>query len=274
MAITYYMLQISPVVLFILVMTTGALLSGLITYLFRTYIRLKVLRSHNEVTGFLFTSIASFYALLLGFVVFLVWGRLNETQGQVNREGSMATALYRDIKFYPNPQVSKQLKSIYLEYVHLVIEEEFPKMEYMKLSRKTPEALNRLYFMMNRIQVNNEIEALFLSEMFSNLNELSASRDLRVATMESEIPAPMWLPIILGAIITITCAMLLDIESARMHISLTSLFGSFIGMILFIIIFLDHPFSGTERIKPKAYIQIEVMENWTTEITGTTPKPN
>ena len=68
MAITYYMLQIPPVFLFLLIISFGAIFAGLLTFAFRKYARVKILRSHNEVTGFLFLAIASFYALLLSFI--------------------------------------------------------------------------------------------------------------------------------------------------------------------------------------------------------------
>ena len=62
-------------------------------------------------------AIASFYALLLGFVVFVVWGQLNAIQSNVSIEGSSAMGLYRDIKFYPDTNDSKQLKIVYLDFV-------------------------------------------------------------------------------------------------------------------------------------------------------------
>jgi lysylphosphatidylglycerol synthetase-like protein (DUF2156 family) len=96
--------------------------------------------------------------------------------------------------------------------------------------------------------------------MFSHLNELAVYRGLRATSMETEIPFFMWLPIIFGAIIIIFCAMLLDIEHTRLHVSLNAFLGIFIGMFLFIIILLDHPFSGHLSIKPKSYKQIFTME--------------
>ena len=96
---SYHLLQIPSVLLFILIMAFAAAVAGLSTYLFRKYAKVKILRSHNEVTGFLFLAIASFYAFLLSFIVFLVWGQLNETRTNVSNEGSSALGLYRDIKF-------------------------------------------------------------------------------------------------------------------------------------------------------------------------------
>jgi len=266
MAITYYLLQIPPFVLFVLMISIGGISAGLLTFLFRKYIRLKILRAHNEVTGFLFLAIASFYALLLSFVVFLVWDQLNETRGNVSKEGSSAMGLYRDIKFYPDSLESKQLMVVYLDFVFNVIDDEFPNMEHMKPSRKTPDSFNRVFYKMEHLNPKTPFQIQLVAEMFSHLNELSTYRGLRISSMETEISPPMWLPMIFGAFITIICAMLLDIEHTRMHVGLNALLGAFIGMFFFIIIFLDHPFSGSLGIKPKSYMQIFTMEQWANEL--------
>lgn len=262
MAITYYMLQISPVLLFFILLFTGAFVAGFTTYLFRKFTKVKILRSHNEVTGFLFLSIASFYALLLSFIVLVVWDQLNETRGNVSKEGSSAMGLYRDIKFYPDTLESKQLMVIYLDFVYNVIDEEFPNMEHMQLSRKTPVAFNHVFYKMEHLNPKNPYQVQLVAEMFNHLNELATFRGLRISSMETEISPPMWLPILFGAFITLFCAMLLDIEHHKMHIGLNMLLGMFISIFLFTIILLDHPYSGTLGLKPKSYKEIFTMEQW------------
>ncbi len=266
MAITYYMLQIPPWLFFILIISFGAIFGGLATFLFRKYANVRILRSHNEVTGFLFMSIASFYAFLMSFVVFVVWGQLNETRGNVSKEGSSALELYRDIKFYPDTVESKQLMTVYLDFVFNVIDEEFPNMEEMKLSRKTPESFNRVFYKMEHLNPKNPFQVQLVAEMFNNLNDLATYRGLRTSSLDMEIPPPIWLPIILGALITMLCAMFLDIEHRRMHVTLNSLLGVFIAMFLFMIIILDHPYTGSLAIKPKSYKEIFTMEKWAKEL--------
>ena len=266
MAITYYMLQISPLLLFILITVAVGLVAGISTYLFRKYSNIKILRSHNEVTGFLFLAIASFYALLLSFIILGVWGSLDETRGNVSKEGSSAMGLYRDIKFYPDTVESKQLMALYLDFVYNVVDDEFPNMEHMQLSRKTPESFDKVFYKMEHLNPKNPFQIQLVAEMFNHLNELATYRGLRITSMETEISPPMWLPLILGAMITIVCAMLLDIEHSKMHIGLNTLLGVFIGMFLFIIILLDHPYAGSLGIKPKSYMEIFTMEQWTNEI--------
>ena len=217
------MFQIPSVLLFILFISFGAFFAGLGTFLFRKYVNVKILRSHNEVTGFLFLAIASFYSMFLSFVVLLVWGQLNETRGNVSKEGTSAMGLYRDIKYYPDTIESKQLMIVYLDFVYNVIDDEFPNMKHRMISRKTTESFNRVFYRMENLNPKNQIQSQLVSEMFNHLNQLDTYRGLRATSMETEIPIILWLPMILGALITLICAMLLDIEHGRVHISLNAL---------------------------------------------------
>lgn len=265
MSLTYNMLQLPIVVLFILLVLSGGFIAGTITFFFRKYIKLKILKSHNIVTGNFFLVIGSFYALLLSFVVFVVWNQLNDTEGNVSKEGSSALALYRDIKFYPDTLESKKLLTYYLDFANNVVQEEFPNMKLMKLSRKTPESLNNVYYAMERLNPKTPMETVLAGQMFVQLNELSSYRGIRTSSIDTEIPAFMWLPILLGAIIVIISGLFLDIEHVRIHIGLNFLLGSFLGLLFFTIILLDHPYTSDEGIEPKSYKQIFVLEKWADE---------
>jgi hypothetical protein len=273
MAITYYMLQISPVLFFILIVGGCALLAGLGTLLFRKVVKLKVLRSHNEVTGFLFLAIASFYALLLSFIVLVVWEQLNETIGVVSKEGSSAMTLYRDIKYYPDTTQTRPLKSAYLNFVFDVVDDEFPRMARMEQTRQTSESFDKVFVHMARLDPKTPMENLLVAEMMTQLNTLAADRGQRLSSMDAEISPALWMPILLGALITILCAMLLDIEQRRHHFLLNSLLGAFIGIFLFVIIVLDHPYSGSDGLKPDSYMQIFTSEKWSKELHDKTISP-
>ena len=98
--------------------------------------------------------------------------------------------------------------------------------------------------------------------MFHHLNELAGHRGIRTAAVQTEVPSPIWWTILLGAVIVIICAMLLDIENIKVHVMLNALLGIFIAMYFFIVIVLDHPFTGSLGITSDAYMQIINMETW------------
>lgn len=260
MAVTSYLLHLHPFLFFILMITLGGIFGGISTFLFRKYISIKIMRSHNEVTGFLFLAIASFYALLLSFVMFLVWSQFNETRGNISREGSFALGLYRDIKFYPDSLESKQLMDTYLDFVSNIIHEEFPSMESQQPTNKTQESFNNVFYKIEHLNPKNQVQIQLVAEMYNHLNGLDVTRGLRISSKETQISPPLWLPMLIGAIIIVFCSLLMDIENIGMHITLNSLLGIFIGMLFFSIILLDHPFVGRSSIKPKEYMSIFTLD--------------
>lgn len=228
-------------------------------FLFRKLVKIKVQRSHNEVTGFLFLAIASFYALLLSFIVLVVLEQLNETIGIVSKEGSTAMTLYRDIKYYPDTVRSKPLKTAYLNFVFDVVDDEFPEMAPMERARGTSESFDLVFVRMAQLDPKNPHgKHACLWNDGAQSNTLAADRGQRITTMDVEIRPPLWMPIILGALITLLCAMYLDnIQCLRMHFILTALLGAFIGMFLFVIVCLDITISlGVFGLKPDSYMQI------------------
>ena len=260
MTITYYLNKLPPALLFVSVLTLMAFVAGFSTFLFRKYNNRKILKSHNEVTGYLFLAIANFYALFLSFMVFVCLDQLMETKTNLSHESSSALSLYRDIKLYPDTLETKNLMGVYLDFVNNVVNEELPNMEELKPSPKTTESFNRVFFTIERLHPKDDFQIQIIGGMFSHLNDLATSQGLRNGAIDSAIPPATWLALITGAIITIMCAMLLDIERIRLHILLNTLLGAFIGLFFFAIILLDQPFSHILKGSPKSYEQIFTLE--------------
>ncbi len=257
MSFSYYLLQIPSVaLLFTLVFLFGGI-GALITSIFRRYLHTDPRRSHNEVVGNIFTTVGSLYGLLLGFVVFLVWNSFETAQTHADTEGSIARGLYRDIKYYPHPEKTAEVRRTLVHYAQYVVEQEYPRMERLQPPNyKDRAAFNDLFEDLEKIQgQDNRVE-----EMFRHLNELDTYRSLRQLDGDSKIPLTIWMPLIIGAFIILILATLLDIESHRLHLMVNSLLGCFIGLMFFIIIVMDHPFTGAYRIGPDEYKQIINME--------------
>ncbi|MHB8206033.1 bestrophin-like domain [Mucilaginibacter sp.] len=234
-------------------------MGGLVsTYLFRKYVRLKIRRSHNEAVGYVFAVLGGFYGLLMGFVVFLVWSSANDAQNNASREGSLARALYRDIRYFPDTAEMKPLMNSYINYVHYVINEEYPTMEQMKpLTAASHTDFDDVFRQMEKLDAREPK----IEQMFTGLNELATYRSLRQLDASSEIPIEIWIPLLLGALIILLFSVMIDVESTRLHIVINGLLGAFIGLVIYLVIILDHPFTGKIKIKPTEYQTILQMNS-------------
>lgn len=256
MPFSYYLLQVPSMLLLFILVVFFSTLSIAATWLFKKYVKFTAGRSHNEFVGYIFGSVGGLYGLLLGFVVFLVWDAFNGAQTNANREGSLAKGLYRDIKYYPDTVKTGPLMKAYMNYVHHVIDHEFKHMEQMQpFSKEDRREFNLVYKTMEAMDAGDPRVA----QMFHHLNELATYRALRQLDASSETPVTIWVPLILGALIVLLLASLIDLENMGLHLMVNALLGGFIGMIFYIIIILDHPLTGQIKIEPDEYNNILTM---------------
>jgi hypothetical protein len=257
MDISYHLLQLRPfALLFVIVVGFGAI-GGLGTYFFGRYVKMKYVKGHNEAVGYIFAILGGFYALLLGFVVFFVWDTMNQSQNNANQEGSLARGLYRDIKYYPDTNKMKPLMQCYLAYVHSVIEIEYPAMERLRPMTSTDRKyFNDVFREMEKLDPNDAR----VSQMFKHLNDLATYRGLRQLDSESAIPAEIWVPLLLGGFIILIVAIMVKVESVALHVAINIMLGSFIGIVIYLIIIIDHPFTGDMKIEPVQYKLILQMQ--------------
>jgi hypothetical protein len=257
MQLSYILLSVPPLLLLVLLIFFFAITGAGSTYLFRKYVHMRVLQSHNEVTGNIFSCAGGLYSLLLAFVVFLVWDGFNDAAQHANMEFSVAKGLYRDIQYYPDTLDARKVKKVYLRFIEAVVQDEYPALARLEpVPASSKKAFDDLFEVIE--QMNPQTPALTTrsAEIFRHLNELATHRSLRQLDAGSGIPLEMWVPLLLGGLIVMVFTMMLDIENIRLHILLSALLGAFIGLVMYLIILLDYPFSGYMSVQPTGYIEM------------------
>lgn len=260
MPVVYYALQMNPVILLVVIIGLFVLFSTGLTLLFKRYGRINIRHSDNGGLGDVFVAITAIYGLLMGFVVFLVWDSFNTAQTNADREGSLARSLYRDIYYYPDSAKIAPLMSAYIDYVHYVIEYEYSHMEKIQpTSSEDRYAFSKVFSTIERDKSND----YRMEEIFKTLNELATYRSLRQLDAVNNIPYPIWMTLMLGGILIIGFATVLEFKNLNLHLIINGLLGAFIGLLVYIIVLLDYPFTGSISIKPEAYQQILLMHKET-----------
>lgn len=257
MSLTYSLLRLPPAVmlLLIVILFAGVGVGG--TWLFRRYVRLGARHPGNEVVGEVFAAVGALYGLLLGFVVFLVWDSFHSAEVNANREGSLARGLYRAIRYYPDSARIAPVVQAYDQYVYHVVHHEYPRMEAMKpFTKEDRRAFNNVF---KHLETLNDGDTR-TDQMFRHLNELATYRSLRQLDAVSQIPGAIWLALLAGGVLVLVFAMALGGANPRLHLMANGLLSTCIGLIVYIILMLDHPFTGTVRIEPSDYRQILIMQ--------------
>src|SRR5215510_8542464 len=96
-------------------------------FLVRALVPAGVLARSNDVIGNYLQTLGTIYAVLLAFVVFVVWNQYNETRELVVREANEVLDLFRTAKGF-EPHVRQPVQHQLRAYVESVLRREWPAM--------------------------------------------------------------------------------------------------------------------------------------------------
>ena len=90
-------------------------------------------------------------------------------------------------------------------------------------------------------------------ELPGGLDELLDARRMRLFHGQHGIGAVTWIIVLLGGVITLGFACFFSMERLRSQLLLTGMMGSMFGLMLFLIVAMDHPLWGSLGVEPDAF---------------------
>jgi hypothetical protein len=72
-------------------------------WLMRCQMKVPVNGTHNEVTSYIFAVVGVLYALLLTFLITLVWGSYTDADHAASKEAATIITIARDSEGFPDP---------------------------------------------------------------------------------------------------------------------------------------------------------------------------
>lgn len=249
---------LNPALVYVLIIT--CFLGICLTLLFATrrFINNETRRAHNDIAGFIFTTVGAIYGVLLAFITVIVWGQYNQAADNAAREATASLAMYRNLSLYPDREQAGKASQSLLAFIHAAAEDEYPAMARMKKSRVTAQAMDTLWANTKNLKPQNFQEQVLFSKILQDLNNIAELRAERLGSvsLEPKLSGIMRGALIFGAIITLVLAVFFGAEKFWWHIILTSMLAILVGTILFVMLELAHPFTSGIAIKPDAYITV------------------
>lgn len=221
------------------------------------------LAKHNDVAGFIFSMVGVIYAVVLGFVVVIVWERHDVAVGNAQAEESSVSDLYRIVSALP-PPTRIEVRGEILRYAHLMITKEWPAMsdggedEQTQLQGERIAATVEHFAPKNAAQSNIHAEALTLLQKF-----LDARRE-RLRQNEGTVVPLLWCTIFIGGLATVGFTYFFGTENKRMQLAMTAVIAVLLATMYVLIAEFDRPFSG--RIAVPAEIWTRFVHDRVPEI--------
>jgi hypothetical protein len=224
-------------------------LGGLL--LVRRSVELSELEAHHDVAGFILAVVGVVYAVLLAFVVIVVWEQADSARADTNREATVLLAIYRDATALAAP--GHDVRPAIRRYTELVVDSEWPQMaKHHRESRGADQAMNAIWVSFRAIEPRTRSDEAFYDDAVSSLHDVSELRRARIADSGAELVGVLWAVLLLGGIICVAFTYFFGVSSFAAQALMVSALAALVGLVLAVIVSLDLPFTGNVAVTPQA----------------------
>jgi hypothetical protein len=219
------------------------------------FVDIKTLKSHHDIAGPIFATIGVVYAVMLSYVLIIVWQQFDKTNSNVVQEANLYADIYRDSNGLSEPFKS-QFIAANEKYLNAVINDEWGKMAVGQRSLEAQRDSDDVWKLAGSFEPKTEGEKIFFSEMLYRMNDAGELRRQRLLDAQTGIHPMLWFILLFGGIITVVFSFFFGSENLKAQLIMTTLLAVLIVLILFTILIMDYPFSGDMIVSPDAFRQV------------------
>ncbi|MBC5824622.1 MAG: DUF4239 domain-containing protein [Candidatus Eremiobacteraeota bacterium] len=200
--------------------------------------------------------IGTAYAVLLSFMVVVVWQQYNASDETASAEAGAIADLHHLSEGLPAP-LSAGLKEELDEYIRVMIGQEWPAMKRGNWSSRA-QALSRI--MARQIiafQPKNAAQQSVQQQALSVLRTMLDARRQRLHDNETGIPRILWWTLCAAGAVTVAFSYLFGLENMKIQLIMTAALATTISLTFVLIAELDYPFRGDTAVSPHSWYQIQ-----------------
>lgn len=241
----------------LIVVGLGTAISMLGPGVVRRYVAFDKLAFNNEVAGFKFAVVGTLYAVLLAFVIIVVWEKFSATQADVVNEAGAAATVYR-LSPALGDKAGADLRGAVTTYLKAAIADDWPAMMQSNIdgSRTARLALDAIYTTLLAVTAGERGGSPVLSEILHQLDDITQARRARLIAAKGTVPNVIWFVLFGGALVTIGFTFFFGTQNLRAQILMTGLIALLITAELLIVITIDRPFTGAVAVAPDALTEV------------------
>ena len=214
----------------------------------------------NGTVGWFFSGVTVLYGLLLGLLTVATWGNYSRAAEVASQEAASIAVLYRDLAAYP-PAQGRPLRILLRDYTRFIIHDSWPLQRRGMIHDGEAQRLVALQGPLMAYEPTSEGGKIIHAEAIRAFNSIVELRRLRAESISGSVPGVIWYVVLVGGLLTLLFSYLFLVESFWFHGVLVSLLGAVIGLLIFLIAALDHPYWGEVSVSAGAYelVLLKVM---------------
>ena len=208
-----------------------------------------VLDHAHDAAGDFLQAMATIEAVLLAFVVFVVWQQFDETRREVATEANELADLERVCRGLPEPSRTV-IRTAARRYAQAVLTSEWPAMASGDEQglRETWRILNEMWIGLQACGTLSPAQQQLHSEGLARFNDLSDARTSRLTSARRRMPNSLVALLYIGAFMVVVAGTLLPVRSFTLHAFMVAALAAAVSHILWVIHDLDDAFDGDWQV--------------------------
>jgi hypothetical protein len=218
------------------------------------------LSRHNEIAGFIYAVIGVVYAVLVAFVVIVVWENHQEAHEIVEHEANSISAIQALSDGF-NDDYNNQLNAALNDYLKQTVNVDWELMKTGESLKKVKEKPSDASFaglrdLIYSYQPISPKEELLLDKLVDKLEELAENRRMRFFSSKLSVPGFMWFVLLIGAFWLVVFAMLFSSANLWAQLVMISILAASISLVLILVYSMNHPYYGIINVEPDSLINL------------------
>ncbi|MEA2185966.1 MAG: hypothetical protein QOK16_977 [Solirubrobacteraceae bacterium] len=201
------------------------------------------------------------FGLLLALVIASIVTKQDDAESAAAAESTAAAQLARATRAFPI-DLQIRLEQAIGQYVHAVVEDEWPAMRTGNGSARASAALETIYGTFQQFAPVGEPDVSVYRQALVQLDEVSASRRERLDLSSQSLPGLLRLLLIFGAVSFIVLSYPAGVADRRKKMAITGAITAFICFAYLLTIVLDHPFSGEIAVDNSSFKEGDLAVYW------------
>lgn len=206
--------------------------------------------SHNDIVGFYLGAVTVLYGITLGLLMVGVWSNFSEAEARVDREAGTIASFYRDVSHYPEPHRGV-LQEDLRRYTRHVIDVAWPQQRKGMPPKGNLAMLDALGRDLANFEPASEEQKILHAESYHQFNDLVQRRRSRLVSANAGLSSSLWALVLIGALINIAVTWCFHLRNLKMHVWMTGLISALLGLMIFLLAAMDHPFRGSISVSPE-----------------------
>ena len=222
-----------------------------------------------------FGVLATGFALLAGFVVFLAFESYDMSRSGAQAEARIVAHQFETVQFLPTP-AREQLSGELVCYARSVVHQEWPRMKSGTLGNAPNPWGVALFRSLRTTKPRSASEQAAFSKYLDERSDREDARGDRAHGAEGVIPTPVWIVLLLSAAILFVFMLFFADSGERVVVQATMMGGVaiLVSSLLLLLAFLDNPYhGGVGSLRPVAMEGTLKLLNEETNIVGRVEAP-